>query len=290
MTLKKIKVNINSLLKEAFNTLLSHPLILFPFITIVFIRLLLLEILYFFPRTPLIVFFGPIVEKLWEPSFLHYPFNFILVSKLFQNFQYLLFICVDSFLIATAIAILYAVNNHKPITFRSALRNTLSQYIHIIVSAFILAACFYGLHHLYEFAIMRFIKMGSVGKVFFILKTFMEHGAPYLNLLLSIFISTLFAFVLPIIVIEKKKVFSAIGLNFKNLWGSLRVVFMVVLIPTLLYIPVLLLRNHVISNLYETMPEVRVLVLIASTIILMFVDALVYTAVTIYYLVKKEGL
>ena len=98
----------------------------------------------------------------------------------------------------------------------------------------------------------------------------------------------LFAFVFPIIVIDKRKILAAIGLNFKNLRGSFWYMFVVVLIPTLFYLPVLLLRSNISGIADVTIPEVRLLALIISVLVTMFIDVTIYTAITSFYLLKKE--
>jgi len=59
MPLKKVPRHLIPLLKGSVDTFVNNPIILLPFLTIAFIQLLILEILYFSPRFPLSVFFNP---------------------------------------------------------------------------------------------------------------------------------------------------------------------------------------------------------------------------------------
>jgi hypothetical protein len=61
-----------------------------------------------------------------------------------------------------------------------------------------------------------------------------------------------------------------------------------VLFPTLLYLPVLLVRGNAGNILQATFPEMRALVLVVSVLVTMLIDATVYTSVTTYYLFQKE--
>jgi hypothetical protein len=63
---------------------------------------------------------------------------------------------------------------------------------------------------------------------------------------------------------------------------------LVVLIPTLFYLPVLILRHNIGGIANATFPEIRVLALVIGIIVTMFIDATIYTAVTTFYLLKKE--
>ena len=289
MPLKKVPRHLIPLLKGSVDTFVNNPIILLPFLTIAFIQLLILEILYFSPRFPLSVFFNPIVGTLWGTEFIHYPNNFLMIPKLFQNIQVVVYIFVSSFFIAAAIEIISAINSDKKINFSLACKNTLGQYIHVFSGALISFCTFFGLYKLYHFALNSFLRSSSVDGIFFIVKKIILYGAPYMVLLIGVFVTALFAFVFPIIVIDKRKILAAIGLNFKNLWGSFWYIFVAVLIPTLFYLPVLLLRSNISGIAEVTIPEIRLLALIISVIVTMFIDVTIYTAITSFYLLKKES-
>jgi hypothetical protein len=288
MPSKKVPKHLMVLLRGSVDAFVNSPIILLPFITIAFVQLFVLEVLYFSPRFPLSAFFNPIVGTLWGAEFTHYPNNILLLPKLFQNMQVLIYICVSSFFIAVAIAIISAINNDRKIKFLEACKETLGQYIHIFAGAMISFGAFLGLYKLYHLSLQAVLDLSSVDGAFFIVNRIVSGGAPYAHLLIGVFVTTLFAFVFPIIVIEKRKIFAAIGLNFKNLWGSFWYMFMVVLVPTLFYLPVLMLRSNISGLADATVPEARVLVLIISVLVTMFIDVTIYTAVTSFYLIKRE--
>lgn len=290
MPRRKIPKDLVALLNGAISTFIAHPIILFPFVIIAFLQLFILETLYFAQRFPLAVFFNPIVRTLWGEEFIRYPNNFLILPKLFQYAQVPLYIFVSSFLITVAIAIIAAINDDRKVRFLSACREMFSQYVHIFVGALILFSTFYGLHRVYGLLIARALEITSTEGVFFIIKTVVMKGAPYFNLLIGVFVTTVFAFVFPLIAIEKKKIFPAIGSNFKFLWGSFWFVTALVTVPTVCYFPVLLLRSNIAGIAQTTFPEARVLVLMVGVFVTMFIDATVYTAITTYYLLKKERL
>ena len=276
------------LLKEAVNSFVANPIILFPFVTTAFIQLLVLEIIYFSPRFPLVNFFGPLIRREGE-AFLHYPQHLLILPQWFQIAQYFIFIFISSFLIAVAIEIIKNINSNKKTTFPGALRAILPQYVHVCLAAIITFLAFYILSKLQGLLIGRAMHIRSGTGIFYIIKTAVLYGAPYLNLLIGTLITTIFAFVLPIIVIERKKVFQAIALNFKYLRGSFWFIFFIVLIPMLFYVPVLLLQGNLSSIANLTFEGVRLVSPAISIIVLTMVDATVYTAITAYFLLKKEA-
>ena len=189
------------LLRGSVETFTSNPLILTPFLTIAFVQLLVLEILYFAPQYPLSVFFNPLVGTLWGEEFVHYPDNFLILPKLFQNTQVFIYIFISSFFISVSIAIISAINNNHKIKFLSACRETLRHYIHIFSGALIIFCAFFGLHKLYNAIMTTALNISSIDGVFFIIKKIILSGAPYANLLIGTFVTALFAFIFPLIII-----------------------------------------------------------------------------------------
>lgn len=276
------------LLRESLNIYMSNPLILLPFVTIAFIQLLVLEVLYFAPSFPLVRFFGPLIQKLEGETYLHYPQSFLILPKWFQIAQYFIYVLIGSLLTATAMTIISDINNQKKTSFGSALRRTLSQYVHLIIAAIITFFVYQGLSGLYGLCIRRAIQIRSETGIFYFIKATVLYGAPYFTLLIGVLVTTLLAFVFPIIILERKKVFSAILLNFRYLWGSFWFIFFVVVIPTLLYVPVLLLRDNLGIVVNLTFEGMRLLLITLSVLIMIVIDATIYTAITTYYLLKKE--
>ena len=290
MTKKSKNAQLMPLLKSSVNACFYNPIILVPFATTAFIQLLILEILYFAPRFPLSVFFGPVIRRFHGEAFLHYPYSFAMVPKAFQSVQIPIYIFISSFFIAVAVVIIAAVNNDQRITFGKACRQALSRYVHIIIAALISFGIFYGISSIYGLVIKRALQITSTRGIYFMIKSTVLYGAPYVNVLIGVFVTALFAFVFPVIMIEKKKVFAAIIGNFRALWGSCRFTFFVVAIPTLFYLPVMLLRTGIASpKMVVAFPGIQILTLVLSVLVMFAIDVVVYTAITTYYLLKKEN-
>ena len=275
------------LLRSTMVALVEHKIILFPFCIIAFLQLFILEILYFAPRYPLNLFFGPLIRRLWSENFLHYPLNLLLLPKLFQSIQIPLYIFVSSFLIAVAISIIASVNSDKKVQFQKAVKENLWAYVHVVIASTIIFAVVLGLFKVYGLVFNRALLIAAQSGVKFWIKQVIILGAPVINLLISIFVTVLFAYVLPIIVIERKKIFAALILNFQVLWKSFWFTFAVVLIPSLLYLPILLLRST--TPLGNVLPDLRVILIVLSVIVMVGVDAIVYSALTTLYLLRKES-
>ncbi len=288
MSRKELNAHFFSLLRTSVNTLIDHPIILYPLCIAVFIQLLALEIIYFAPRFPLSVFFGPMIRRLWNEAYLHYPYNFMLLPKLFYYTQILIYIFIGGFLNAVAISIIAAINNDKRVTLKAVYKENLPFYIHIFVASLLSLGLFSLLSSFYRFVVYYASQFELEGKVFLYLKKMIIYSGPYANLILGVFVTTALAFLIQIIVIEKKKIFSAIVSNFQTLNRSFWFVFSVVLVPTLFYVPLLLIRST-IWQADTVVPGIHLFVIIVGLLVTLGIDATVFTATTTYYLFLKEN-
>jgi len=207
---------------------------------------------------------------------------------MFQFTQIPIFIFISSFFVCVAIAVIFAINSGQKVQMKQLMKETFGSYVHIVLAAIFIYMLVIGFLKLYNVIFIRAMEIQSQVGVFYWLKTTVITGAPYFRLILGIVVATLFAYVFPIIVIGKRRIFSALILNFKMLWGSFWPTFFIVLIPSLLYFIVFVMRKGV--PLEDSIPEMRVAAIVLSIFVLIIIDAIVYTALTIRYLLKKDSL
>ena len=286
------KVNLRqpiALLKESVHVLLKNPEIFFPFATMAFIQCLIIEILYFSPCFPLSLFFGPLIFKTRGEIYLHYPYNLILLPQIFRYIQMPIYIFVDGMLIAMAIKIIADINSNRRVDFKLAFFEARAQYVHIVMAAMFSFITFYYIYKLYSTLVEYLSSIQGPGRMLFFLKLLIIEGGPYFNLIIGVLVTTIFAFVLTIIVLEKKKIFAALIQNFKELFHIGWFSFFVILIPTMFYTPIIFLRNNIAAIADSTFPEVRVCILVTSVVIMTIIDAIIYTSLTSYYLLQHEA-
>jgi len=279
--------NVLTSVTSAVSSLFTHPEILYPYAIIAFVQFLVLEILYFYPRYPLSIFFEPLITRIYSPEFMHYSANLALLPKLFQTTQVPMYILMNSFFIGVAIAIIVAINEDKKIVMKKIFNETLKSYIHLALASLVMFLVIFGIFKIYGMVTERALMIGATEGPKFLIKTIVLKGAPYFQFVISVLVTTLFAYVLPVIVVDKRKIFSALIQNFKTVFSSFFFTFFVVLIPSLLYVLILLVRMNFSSKLPA--PEWQVGLIAVNILVLIFIDAVVYTAVTTYYLLQKEN-
>lgn len=276
------------LLQLSFNTLTSHPVLLFPFSILAFVQFFVLELLYFVPRYPLVLFFGPILKKMGGETFLHYPNNYALLSKWFHGLQIPIYIFLTSFILGTVIGLVYLLDSKKEVTLQKAFQRARSSYIHLVAIAFIVVFVLKVVAVGYNWILERALVISSTTGIASVVKQVVLVSSPVGNLLLTCLVTALFAFVLPIIVIEKKNVLNALKLNFLRIGASFWTLLGIAFLSGLLYLPILFLQHPRLLELISLNPEARGSVLIIGVLLMIVIDALLYTAVTIYYLSKKR--
>jgi len=267
----------------------EHQQIFYPFIIVVFINFLVLEILYFSPRYPLSILFAPLISRIWGEGYLHYPMDLMLLPKLFYYTQTIIFLFLSSFLIVLIVDMVDAINNEKQVNFKASLRKSLPGYIYIVLYSLLFLLLFKVFDHAYDFLLQRAIKIHSTTGIYFWIKKFVFDAAPYAKFIYGIFATALLIYIPVLVILEKKKLVGAFISNFKVLFGSFWLTFTFVLIPTLFYLPLLLIWDNITLLLEKTSPDLQVLVIALSIFVTTGINIFIFAAATTYYLYKKEN-
>ena len=284
---KSVYKKIFPTLGSAITTLFGNKEIMFPFIVICFIQLFVLEFLNFVHRAPFNTFFAPIIRKIYGEIYLHYPLNFTLLPQLFQYVQIGFYVFVSTFLIAVALKAIVELESGKEtgLTFGSLAKKTLSSYVSLVLAGLLVLAVILLSFKLFDKIYARAVLISATGGIKFAVKAVIIYGKPFFYLLLNAISTALFAYVIPIIIVDKRKIFSAVWMNFKMLFKAPWFTFCIVAVPYLFLLPVLLLKY--INFLGNEYPEIKFWLLVVDVLIMVAIDAVVYTSLTMFYIIKK---
>jgi len=286
---KSNRTNPFTILRITIESVISNPIIFYPMCILAFIQLLCLELIYFTPRFPLSVFGAPVIRYFWGDVYLHYPFNFVLLPKIFHWVQIFIYIFAAGLLSGLTVAIIETINSSRKISLKQLFKQTFGKYFHIVLASFLSWALMFSLAKVHGLILKRALLIRSETGFYAILKKMVVVSAPYVQLFIGILVTTLLAFVIPILIIERDKIIGAIKRNFISLRDSFFLVLALVLIPTLVYLPIFIIRNVVIPGAQMAFPEVHALMIVVSVIIAVLIDTVTLTAITTYYLAKKEN-
>lgn len=268
------------------SSLQRYQNIFLPYLILIFVQLLILEIFYFAPRYPLNVFFGPLIKKLWGESYMHYPWNLSVFPQLFQMIQLPFYIFIGSFMVATGITVLKDINDDKKGDFGSAFRKTLGSYVHILLAACVTFALVWLFYKAFNLVHARARIIGATAGIKFYIKVFILYGAPYFNLFLGALATALTGYILPAIILDKKSVFTAALINFRIIFRTFFFTLGVAIVPYLFFAPALLLRQLISSRIIP--PDMTFLVMVISVLLTVTIDAVVYTSLATSYIINKE--
>ncbi len=262
-----------------------------PFIIFFIFDLISLAVLYLAPRVPFIKLFGPAIRTLWGERFLHYPFNFLLLPKLASLARMVLSIILGSLFTGMAVAIMYDIcKNKKKISLGSAFMSSLKRYLYLFIVVAIFTLLFYFLVKLIPRALIYYFIFGGHKRLLFLgANIWLGPMLLFINFLLAIFIQSAFVYAIPLLIIEKEKLVKSIWKSFVIFKKLFIPTLILVTLPTLLFVPMVILQQKSVFLIYRVFPESVLLLLILDAVIAcLVIDPLITVAATVMYLMNKD--
>jgi hypothetical protein len=270
----------------------DNPGLFLPFLLLFLLQILALILLYLSPRLPLRIVFGPIIRTFWGlrygNSFLHYPYNFILLPKLVQVSSLALSVFVGALTSGMAIAMVSGIHHKNKVDFLSATRLAISKYVYlfIIVVLWVVALHYtsklltLGVVHLAVFlARFRFLKLGLIIAPFL----------TFVNFALTVVIHSLLVYAIPVLIFEKEKLWKCILKSlsfFKQHWMT--TLFFVAL-PMLVYMPFSILLQSPLFLIDKFFPEfVACVILLGIIVNFLLIDPLITVSAALFYLSQRK--
>ena len=248
--------------------------IIIPFLVWGFLEALALECIYFFPGVPFGPIVNPIVAKYFGEAYAHYPGNLVIVSKLFYYAQSFLFVVVGVFLSAMTIDLIRRIDTSDSLLPKDIFESAIRRYIPCFIYGIIIVAAGFVVKKYSGVAFQRYI--GSVsahipGEMLQLL----PFASSLWMLTARIAMLTLFILTVPIIVIKRRSIIMALPESiFRGLLGFFPI-FIMLLMPHLLYLPILLLKSFMTRLANATFPEVVFPLTLASIGVMAFIQCFI---------------
>jgi len=248
----------------------KNPTVLFLFLILGIFDGIALTILFFAPIPPISNLLAPIIRTFWSDKYLHYPYNFLLLPKLFGHAHFLINTVIGVFVSGLIIKKIEAVNLGQGISTLSAAGDILKKYFSLVLAWLIS----YG-----AFSISLKGLLYLLPHNFIILLT--------CTFLLSLIIQSIFAFLLPSLVIVNRNFFYAFLGGLKV--GCQKILLMI----GVFFLPMFLVFALSFTKLYTSLfvkiyPELVLWVLTAGIVITMIVDILITTSATLIFLKARS--
>lgn len=283
------------ILRELFNAwaasakILKQKQALFPFVITVLFEVIALVVIYYSPRYPLSIIFGPPIKRFWGEIYLHYPYNFVLMPKLLFYAENLTDIFVGGLMSAVVACFIFqSKEQHNAPKLASAFKKVLPRYFSILITAalnFILVILIYKLQ---QKGMIKIFAANPEKKILLLGAAEWVQIGYYLTILIGVAAQTLLIYVIPIIAIESKNIFKAIWLGLLFSLKNFGISFLAVLIPIIVYMPMLILRNNLVIIMDKFMPEAALYVLLIGILLMALVNFWIIASITYVYLAKRK--
>ncbi len=269
----------------------NHKLLL-PFFALFLLQTFTLIVLYFSPRLPLRIVFGPIIRTFWGMrygnSFLHYPNSFILLPKLVQISSLALSVFVGALTSGAAIVMVSEIQNKKKMDFLFATRVALRKYMYLFIIVVLWAVGLHytsklfniGLAYLTVFLVkLRIPKLGFIITPLFMI----------VNFVLTVAIHSLLVYAIPVLIFEKEKLWKSLLKSlsfFKERWMTTLIF---VALPMLIYLPFSILLQKPLFLINKFFPEfVAYVILLGIIVNFLFIDPLITVSAALFYLSHRK--
>jgi hypothetical protein len=272
---------------EAFRTMVEEPAILMPFVIVAFLEGLCLIIVSFFPSPPLSLVFAPIIRKFFGEAYLHYPNNLVLLSTLFYYIDTLTYAFVAIALSAISVNIFKNIKMRIPYTITALIRNTLKKYVSFLLFGLLMVFLLIFLKRVDTFLynkIMRFAAEFAPNAA----RRFYPVGLMLLLYVSNIVIMVFFVCTIPLMVLQKKRLFKAL---LRSVYLGLRhffQIFALLFVPFLVYFPLILLKNWTEVLMAKTFPEITLVIMGAGILVTIFIDCFMLMTACQFIIVKEK--
>ncbi|MEK6564637.1 MAG: hypothetical protein AABZ65_06390 [Candidatus Omnitrophota bacterium] len=262
--------------KETIRVFGQNRGILLPFILVGLVDVFLLLIIYLAPQPPLSALLGPPIKVFWGERFLHYPLNLFLIPRLFDIAHIISTALIGVLMTGAAVKMLEEAHGGL----RPGLGRGIAKSLRVYLKLLVIWLVMFGL-------------VSAVFKILPVIFHFKQRAASFMVLgagfLISTLIQALFIYAIPAVIIEERKIFPAIKRSVSFCLGALLPTLVLVALPTIIYIPMLILKSKLSFLMSKIFPEAVLIFIVSGIVISVIIDCLVTSSTTILFLNKKEG-
>jgi hypothetical protein len=286
MSLLKIKKTSGTIAiwKSVIDLIISGPVVLVPFCLLAVVETITLYILACSPHFPVNIILAPPIRNIWGQIYLHYPFIYELLPRMFYYAKLVLGVLIGSITSGMAVLIVFHLKNKEAVDLKKVFSSVLKRYVSLFILTLLLYASAHYLMHQPSVLLLKYFRVHR--KLLFLGPMFWFNMVlPVGGYLMTIVFQALFVYAVPYIVLKGKKFLAAlvsgIGLFFKLALKTL----LVIIVPMLLFIPITMMKDHMAFLADRFGPEaIGVILFIGVLVGTIVVDALVTVATTLFFI------
>ncbi len=274
----------------AFKTFKNHPSIFVPFIAFAIIECAALICLFLAPRMPFSLVLAPLIRTFWGEKFLHYPVNFLLLPKLSSLSKLVLYVIFGSVFSGAAVHFIGEVfQNRKNANIALSFFYAAKKYIYLFGAMFFLTVLYYYSVKIPASLLMKYFTSGHSRLLFLKAELWIGPLLAVFNFATGVVIQGACLYILPFLLIDNEKLIKAVFRSFMLFKKLFLQTLVIVTLPSLLYIPFIIINYNTPFLIQNLFPEVVLLVLIAGlTVNSIVIDCMMTTTSTALFMFNKE--
>ncbi|MBD3245996.1 MAG: hypothetical protein GF333_03200 [Candidatus Omnitrophica bacterium] len=258
--------------KDSWQLLQRHLKVIVPFGVTALAGVLALWILYLAPQKPVSYLLAPPIRKFLGEKFLHYPYHLFILPKLFYYAERVIIAVVGVLMTGTAIGMIKETFEGK----RPRIMRNFTYALRRFFALFVILAVMMGAAILTSEAV----------KAVFAQRNFATALLMYLAALIP---QALFIYALPAIILGRQNVIRAFHEGIKLFGRRSLTTILFIVVPALVYVPVLALNQIGRNLIVNIAPEVILVMIGLGIIASLIIEIWTILAPTVLYLKTKEG-
>jgi len=268
----------------------NHPILMLPFFIFACIDCLVLTIIFLAPRQPLLPFLGPIIITFWGEKFLHYPYNLLLLPKLEYFSRMGLSVVFASLLTGMAVAMIHEAHMKKPIHLGRSFKSAMNKYVYLFIAVFFFTGLFYLIIRLVNAGLIHYFLSEGRSKSFLMTQVGLGPIILCVDFFIAMFIQAAYNYVIPTLMLEKKKFFRSLADAFLLFERLCIFTFLLVGIPLLSYIPIIIFNFNTMSLIQSFFPELVLIISFLGIIVSdLFINPIITASATLVFLETREN-
>ncbi len=274
--------------EESFRLMWRYPKLFLPSLILILLEILLLVFLFlnYLPIfSPLL---GPPIKVFFGEIYRHYPYNLVLLPTLFDCGDIVLSVIFATLITGMTVAMIYQAQEGNIPKFGSNLLLSLKKYLILLGLGIIVTLLVFGTFQLGNFLVLKFYTE-DVAEFIHIPTWRMFRLTQYFCFFLSLVIETFFAFCIPAIMIEKKKIIGSMKRSFKLGFKLFLPTFILICVPTIFDSLIVLIKQKMLVQLMDKFyPEVVFVIMGLGFCLYLLTQVVRISSLTLLFLHDKN--
>lgn len=273
---------------ESFKLMFRYPCIFLPYLILILLESCLLVFLFLAYLPILSPLLAPPIKVFFGEIYLHYPYNLLLLPTLFDYPDIVLVLIFTPLISGMTVGMVSQAREGNKPEFSRNLLLAVKKYLILLGLGVIVTIIVFSIFQAGKFLFLKFYTE-EVAKVIHIPTWRMFRLTQYFCFFLTLLIEIFFAFCIPAVMIENKKIFGSIKCGFKVSSSLFLPTFILISVPTIFDIMIVLIKQKMISQLMDKFfPEIVFVIMGVGFCIYLLTQVIRIVSLTVVFLITRK--